>query len=107
MVRAEPRSAVSVEILMEQEEVAPVRVGLKFLQTAEDRAAAVGAPQEDASQAGRELGGDFPQRLVLSRAGGAFHLQVTAVVVMKFLQRLDQQEIHREPDQPPPDGVAD
>ena len=49
----EPRAVVAVEVLVEQEVVAPVRIGLELLRAAVDGAPAVLVPQEDPRRAGR------------------------------------------------------
>src|SRR4249920_2252223 len=51
MARAEPRSVVAVEVLVEQDQVPPVGVLLELLGAAVDRAASRGIAQEDARQA--------------------------------------------------------
>ena len=38
--------------------------------------------------------------------GGALHLKVVAKIMMKLLQRFDQQKIHRKPHRPAPIGIA-
>ena len=50
--------------------------------------------------------GDLIDGHEFSRTGRAFDFEIIAVVVMKFLQRLDEQEIHRHPDRPAPVGIA-
>src|SRR5215469_6049547 len=53
---------ISVKVLVEQDQVAPVRVGLKFLEISEDRAPSVLVLQEYAGHAARKFTGNFPQR---------------------------------------------
>ena len=43
---------------------------------------------------------------IAARAGRTLDLKFIAVVVMKLLQRFDDQEIHREPDGAAPIGIA-
>ena len=44
--------------------------------------------------------------MIPAGAGGAFDLEIVAVVVMELLQRLDDQVVDREPDRPAPVRVA-
>ena len=53
-----------------------------------------------------QLVGDLLDRDEAARAGRALDLEVVAVVVMELLQRLDDQEVDREPDRPAPVRVA-
>src|SRR4029453_16484566 len=46
---ADASSVVAVEVLVEEQQIAPVRVGLEFLSAAVDGTATIGVPQEDAS----------------------------------------------------------
>jgi hypothetical protein len=50
--------------------------------------------------------GRFQQRDELTGTSWAFDLKIVAVVVMKFLQRLDDQKIYREPNWPAPVGIS-
>src|SRR5271165_2705018 len=71
-----------------------------------DRTLAILVPQKWPRQAPRDQGGGVPQGHELARTGGALHFEVVAKIVMELLQRLNQQEIDREPDRPAPVGVA-
>src|SRR5947209_15001560 len=61
VARADAGAVVAVEVLVEQNHVAPVRVALELLRVAVDRPAAVPAAQEDPREAPRELGGHLPE----------------------------------------------
>src|SRR5437773_411577 len=75
VARAEAGAVVAVEVLVEEDEVAPVRVLLELLAAAVDRAAAVAPAQEDVREAARELRGDLPQVQEPPRAGRELHLE--------------------------------
>src|SRR5688572_31262528 len=49
---------------------------------------------------------DLVDRAQPAGAGRALHAEVVAVVVMKLLQRLDDEVVHREPDRAAPVRVA-
>src|SRR6266545_6064671 len=106
MVGSDSRAVVTVEVLVEEDEVPPVRVLLELLDASVDRAPPVGVPQEDAGVATGQLGGDIPQGHELPGARGALDLETVAVEMVEPLDRLDQQEVHRYPDRPAPVGVA-
>ena len=84
----------------------PVLILLEFVDVAVHGTPAVVVAGEDAAHAARQLGRNLPQCQILARTRGALHLEVVAQVVVEALQRLDQQEVHREPDRPAPVGVA-
>src|SRR5262249_60394140 len=102
MARADPGAVVAVEVLVEEHEVAPVRVVLEFLGTAVDRPPPVTSAQKDAGQAAGQLGRDLPEIESVRRARRKRDLQGIAVEVMELLERLDQQVIHGEPDSAAP-----
>src|SRR5437660_4863764 len=106
MAGADSLAGVAVEVFVEGDGVAPVRVGLEFFKVAEDGALAVGAAQEDASEAAGDFGGDFPKVHHLARACRALYFEIVAVVVMELLERFDNQVVNRKPDWPAPVRVA-
>src|SRR5262245_39913182 len=57
------------------------------------------------SQAPGNLARDLPKSHHLSRPGGKLNLEAIAEIEVKFLQRLDQKKINREPDRPAPVGI--
>src|SRR5574341_87759 len=58
---ADPGPVVAVEVLVEEDQVLPVGVGLELLCAPVDRPPAVGPLHEDARQAAGQLGRDVPQ----------------------------------------------
>ena len=106
MAGAQPGAIVAVEILVEQNVIAEMRIGLKFLRAAKYRPAAMLVAQEKTREPARQLRGDFRQVHLNAGAGGTFHLQFVAEIMMEPLQRFDHQIIHRKPDRPAPVGVS-
>src|SRR5262245_13397602 len=97
---------VSVEVLVEQDQVTPVWIVLKLLGAPEDGAPAGAIVQEDPGEAPRELGGHLPQVQFPTRARRALDGETLAVEVVELLERLDEQIVHGEPDRAAPIRVA-
>src|SRR5438128_11171625 len=55
-------AVVTVEVLVEEDEVAPVRIGLERVGAAVDRTPAVGPLEEDAGEPSRQLRRHVPER---------------------------------------------
>src|SRR5438094_6106572 len=81
-------------------------VCLKLLQIAEHGATSPRVLQEYACHAARQFARYLPQVHHLSRSSRELDLEVVAEVVVKFLQRLDEQVVRREPDRSSPIGIA-
>ena len=77
MAGADPTPAVAVEVLVEQDLIAPARVVLELLLVAQDRAPAALVQQEDADQPLGELGGDLVQGQESTGAGRALGISPT------------------------------
>src|SRR5437867_5780653 len=86
VARADAGAVVAVEVLIEQNQVAPVRVALELLRGAEDRPAAVFAAQEDPREAPRDLGGHLPEGQPRAGAGRALDPHAVAIEVMELLE---------------------
>src|ERR1700737_1921745 len=99
-------AVVAVEILVEQQIVAPVRIGLEFLRPAEHRSATILPSSKEAAQTPGDLLADFKQGHLHARSGRALDRECVAVVQIKLSQRADQQRVDRHPDRPAPIGVA-
>src|SRR6266852_1807920 len=97
MARSDARPVVSVEIFVEQDQIAPMRV-VAVLGSLVYRPSAVLISQKYPRQAARDLRCDFPERHVLARTGRTLNLEVVTQIVMELLERLDQQIVHGEPD---------
>ncbi|MBN8899868.1 MAG: carboxylesterase family protein [Rhodospirillales bacterium] len=106
LARAQAAARVAVEILVEQQQVAEMRVRLHLLAPTEDRPAPVRISQEQADQPLAQMVRDLVQRHLLVGAGRAFDREVRAVIAVEAAQALDQQVVHRHPDRPAPVGVA-
>src|SRR5687767_7816132 len=85
VARAEAGAGISVEVLIEEEMVAPVGVLLEGRTVGEHRAAAVRVALEDLHQALREEVRDLGECEECTGAGGALDCEVVAVVAVKAL----------------------
>ena len=103
---AEARAVVAVEVFVEQDVVAPVRVVLELGDPAIDRPAPLVVAQEDARKPRRELLRHLEQVHHAARTGRAFDLECVAVVEVILRERADDQHVDRHPDRPAPVGVA-
>src|SRR4030095_7359439 len=76
---AEPRSVVTVKILIEEDQIAPVRIVLELGGPAVHRSSSAGVPQERAGQPAGELLGHIEERHVSPRTGRTLNLEVIAI----------------------------
>src|SRR6266851_1558398 len=97
---------VAVEVLVEEDEVAPVRIPVENLRPAVDRATAVLARQEEVREPPRQLGRHLPEVDLVVRAGGTRDLEIVAEEMVEFLERLDEEKVHGKPHRPAPVRIA-
>src|SRR5271166_2194160 len=97
VARSNSGSRIAVEVLMEQHQVTPVRIGLELFEIAEHRAATIFIAKENVRHAARKFSRDLPQSHHLSRSRWKLDLKVVAQVVMELLERFDQQVVRRKP----------
>ena len=84
MAGSEPGPVVAVEILVEQNQIAPVRIFLELRACRHRLAVGRLVAQEDAGQPARNLLGHFEQGHLPAGTGRAFHLEVVAVEGYRF-----------------------
>src|SRR5262245_43206875 len=89
---------VAVEVLVEQETVAPVWVLLKLPGAPMDRPLAIRGLQKDAGQPARELLGHLIQGQLPSGACGTFDSEIITIVTVILHQGPDDQNVHGHPD---------
>src|SRR5262249_47574323 len=95
---ADARAVIAVEVLVEQNEIAPVWVGLEFRGRAVDRALAGLVAQEDATQTPGNLLADLEQVHLPARPGRALDRELVAVVAVEFQQPANDQRVDGHPD---------
>lgn len=103
--RAQARAAIAVKILVEEDQIAEVGVGLQKFRLPVESTVPV-STQKEVDQAAGKFGRNFPKGHPAARAGGIFDFEVVAVIVMEFLKRFDDQVVDRKPDWAAPVGIA-
>jgi len=103
---ADTTAGVAMEVLVEGQQVVPVRMGLEEADIAEDRAAATGVVEEDRNETVGELVGQDGQGHLAPGAGGVLDQDVITEEPGIPAQCLDDEVIDREPDRAAPVGVA-
>src|SRR5262249_30641428 len=88
------------------DEVAPVWIVLKSIETAINGPVSIHGTQKNSRKSARNLRSRLPQRCLPARAGQQLNREGIPVKVMKFLKRFDQQEIDGKPYWSPPVGVS-
>src|ERR1700756_5302495 len=106
MTRAHAETGVAVEVLVKKNQVAPMRIHLELLQVAEYRSVALLVTKKDVCHPARQLTRHDPQRLHVSRSSRELDFEIVTQIVVEFLQRFDQEKIHREPDRAAPVRIA-
>ena len=106
MTRAQTRAVIAVEVFVEEDQVAPVRILLKLPRAPVNRAAALIVSLEDGGEPARDLLGHLVQMHLPPGAGRTFDREFIAVIDVVLQQRPQDQPVHRHPDRPPPVGIA-
>src|SRR5262245_40248994 len=102
MAGTQAGAIIAVEVLVEQDEIAPMWIFLENARTPVNRPASTSVAEEDAGQTPREILGDLVQIHELAGAGRTLHLEVLAVVHEVVEQRADDQPVDRHPDRAAP-----
>src|SRR5262249_10581925 len=97
---------LTVKVLIEQDQISPVRISLEFLGASVDRAPSIFVTREGADQAPGDFLSDPVQVHHLPRCGRALDLKIVAVILVKLQQRPDDHRVYREPDRASPVRVA-
>src|SRR5207245_9790877 len=100
-------SRVTVEVLVKQDQIAPMWVGLELFEISEHRPATSLILKKYACHPARQFARYLPQVHHLSRSSRELDFEVVAAIVVNLMQRLDEQLVSRERDRAGPDGVAD
>src|SRR5262245_35876462 len=103
---AQTATGIAIEVLVKEEVVPEVRVGLKFLVVAENRTPPVLVAPEDVDHPAAKLVSDLLHRSLLAVADRALDAKLVAVELVESVQALDDEVVERHPDRPAPIGVS-
>jgi len=90
MASADTCAIVTVKILIEKDEVAPVWIALKKFRSACHGSAAAPITEENVNKPPGNLGRYLPEIGFRAGVRGALHFEILTIVVMKFLKRFDE-----------------
>src|SRR5262245_4608440 len=99
-------AVVTMKVLVEEEVVAPMGVGLELVGPPIDGPAAALIAEKDARESLGELTAHLEESQHPPCPGRAFHPKLGAVIEIKLQQRPDDEGVHRKPDRPTPVRVA-
>src|ERR1700694_880538 len=102
MAGAEAGAVVAMKIFVEKDEVAPVRIALKAVGAAGYGPAATRIAKKNMNKPPGDFRSYLPEIGFGAGIGRAVHFEIFAVVVVIFLQRFDEEIVHRKPDGPAP-----
>src|SRR5260370_22974552 len=106
MTGTHPATGVTVEVFVKEKQVTPMRVRLKLFQVAEYRPAALFVAKKNVCHPSRQLTRHVPQRLHIPRSSRELDFEIVTQIVVKLLQGLDQEKVHRKPDWATPIRIA-
>src|SRR5215470_2938916 len=103
---AEAGALVTVEVFIEQEQIAPVRIGLEFSGAPVYGTSALLVTQERTHETLGDLARDLEEGHELAGAGRTLHRELVAVEGVEIQEPTDEEHVHRKPDGASPVGVA-
>src|SRR5678815_6051681 len=106
MAGADSGAVVAMEVLIEQQAIAPVRVILEFVRPPEYGPPAVFVSAEDGHQARGKIASHLEQRHGAAGAGRAFDLETISEVLINLQQGPDDQYVDGKPHRASPVRVA-
>src|SRR5689334_13673865 len=106
MTCADARAVITMEIFMKGNIVTPVWVALECFIPTKNWSTSMCVSQKDIDETMRNLVRDLTQGDFVARMGGIFHQEIVAIVMMKLLNRFDDQIVDRKPDRTTPVRVT-
>src|SRR5262245_32138650 len=106
MAGAKASPAVTVEVLVEQDEVAPMRIVLELLRSTKYWTLSTPVAKKDSGQPRRKFLRHFEQGHQATGACRTLHGEIVAVISVERQERAVQQHVDRHPDRLTPVGVA-
>src|SRR5215813_12259378 len=105
MARANASTGIAMEVLVKKDETVPVGIVLELRSFSIHRPLALLVAHENLRQPTRKLCRDLPEGHHVPRARWKLNFEVVAQVVVKSLQRFDQEKVDRKPDGTTPVGI--
>src|SRR6185295_11029640 len=96
---------VSMKVLVEENQILPVRIMLELVRGSMNRPQSVTVAQKRSSKPPRDLLRNLPQCKEGSRACRTFDFVIFTEIVVELLKRFDDQEVHWKPDGTSPVGI--
>src|SRR6516225_6846761 len=106
MTGSEPGAIVSMEVLVKQNVILPMRIFLEFSGSAVNRTLAICVTHKDAAQAAPDFFCYLEQRHVVARTGRTLDLEVISVERIHGQQAANDERIHWHPNWPTPIGIT-
>src|SRR5215204_4738795 len=106
MIRADTGSIVAVEVLVKQNQIAPMWIVLVPWIVAMHGPMPVLGAQKDSGQPSRNFRRNLPQSHVRAGASRTLYFELVAKVMVKLLQGFNEKKVHRKPDGAAPIRVA-
>src|SRR5258705_9490572 len=95
---AQPGTIVAMEVFIEVDVVAPVRIRLELFRSAVDWSLAMRVAQENPGEPVRDFLADLEEGHEFPGSRGSFDFEVVAVIQVEAQQRTDNASVHRHPD---------
>src|SRR5580704_6403951 len=106
MTRADASAVVTMEILVEQEQILPVRIALEKFGSACDGTATVLAADKNVDETSGDLGSHLPEVRFVAGSRRKFDFEVFPIIVVVLLQGFDEEVVQRKPDGSAPVRIA-
>src|SRR5579872_5799592 len=106
MAGSDAGGIVAMEILVEQEMIAEMRIGLEFFRASENGPPPLRVAQKNSRKPPRELCSHLPKIHPVSRVHREFDCQIVAEIVVVALQGFNQQVVHGKPNRSAPVRIS-
>src|ERR1700730_16672860 len=106
MVGAESGPIVAMKVFVKQNKIFPKRITLKDLHSTNSGTTAIRIAKENMNEPAGNFSRHLPEIRFLRRMRRTLHFEVLAVVVVKLLQRFDEQIVYWKPDGAAPIRIA-
>src|SRR5580692_1630831 len=106
VTRTNASAVVAMEILVEEQQVLPMRIALEQFGPTGYGTTTVLAAHKNMNQAARNFSCHFPKIRFAARARWKFNFEILTVIMVILLQGLDEEIVQRKPDRPAPVRIS-